>query len=178
MVFSSAWKMANFVPIHKKKQWTSCKFLHTRLTLLAICGEIFQRSIYDDEMYPYLIGNNPMSQNQSSFKQGDSCINQFLSITCEIYSSFDNGFVVRWVLLDIWKAFDMIWHECLISNFRIMEFRVVGFAKPLDIPKTVSRSKRPAFVLERCNCRCFLRFNIGASSFSNVQQWFTWRSYV
>lgn len=52
-------------------------------------------------MYPYLIGNNPMSQNQSSFKQGDSCINQFLSITYEIYNSFDNGFVVRGVLLDI-----------------------------------------------------------------------------
>ena len=44
-------------------------------------------------------------------KPGDSCINQFLSITCEIYSSFDDGFEVSSVFFDISKAFDKVWHK-------------------------------------------------------------------
>ena len=38
------------------------------------------------------------------FKPGDSCINQLLVITHEIYKSFDDGFKVRGVFLDISKA--------------------------------------------------------------------------
>ena len=38
-------------------------------------------------------------------KLGDSCINQLLSITHEIYSSFDEGLEVRSIFLDIAKAF-------------------------------------------------------------------------
>ena len=39
--------------------------------------------------------------NQSGFKPGDSCINQLLSVTHEIYLSFDNEFEVRYVFLDL-----------------------------------------------------------------------------
>ena len=39
-------------------------------------------------------------------KPGDSCINQLLSITREIYKSFDEGFQVRGVFRDISKAFE------------------------------------------------------------------------
>ena len=49
-----------------------------------------------------------MSQHQSSFNPGDSCINQLLSITHEIYQSFDEGFDVRSVFLAIFKAFDKV----------------------------------------------------------------------
>ena len=46
---------------------------------------------------------------QPGFKPGDSCINQLLSITHEIYKSFDDGLEVRGVFLDISKAFDKVW---------------------------------------------------------------------
>ena len=46
------------------------------------------------------------SANQSGFKPGDSCINQLLSITHNIYKSFDDGYEVRRAFLDISKAFD------------------------------------------------------------------------
>ena len=35
-----------------------------------------------------------ISPNQSGFKPGDSCTNQLLTITHEIYKSFDKGFGV------------------------------------------------------------------------------------
>ena len=36
-----------------------------------------------------------MSENQSGFKPDDSCVNQLLAITCEIFPSFDNNDNVR-----------------------------------------------------------------------------------
>ena len=59
-------------------------------------------------MFGFFIENNLISQHQSEFKPGDSCINQLLSITHEIYQSFDEGFDVPSVFLDISKAFDKV----------------------------------------------------------------------
>ena len=42
-----------------------------------------------------LIDHNIMSSDQSSFKQGDLCMNQVLSITHQIYYSLDNVIKVR-----------------------------------------------------------------------------------
>ena len=52
-------------------------------------------------MFKFFIENELISPNQSGFKPGDSCINQFLAITHEIYKSFDDGIEVRGVFLDI-----------------------------------------------------------------------------
>ena len=69
-------------------------------------------------MYEYFIENELISSSQSGFKPGDSCINQLLSITHDIYQSFDNGFEVRGVFLDISKAFDKVWHKGLIYKLK------------------------------------------------------------
>ena len=54
-------------------------------------------------MFEFFIENELISSNQSGFKPGDSCINQLLAITHEMYKSFDDGFEVRGVFLDISK---------------------------------------------------------------------------
>ena len=81
--------------------------------MLPICRKIVLRLIFN-EIFRFLIENNLISSNQSGFKPGDSCINQLLSITHEIYKSFDDGFEVRGVFLDISKAFDKVWHKGII----------------------------------------------------------------
>ena len=48
------------------------------------------------------------------FVQGDLCINQLLSITHNSYCSFDEGFEIRTILLDISKAFGKVRHERFI----------------------------------------------------------------
>ena len=59
-----------------------------------------------------------ISDNQSGFKPGDSCINQLLSITHEIYQSLDDNLEVRAVFLNISKAFDKVWHKGLIYKLK------------------------------------------------------------
>ena len=71
-----------------------------------------------------MLGNNLISPNQSGFQPGDSCINQLLSITHEIYNSFDEGLEVRSVFLDISKAFDKVWHKGLL--FKLSQNGISG----------------------------------------------------
>ena len=65
-------------------------------------------------MLNFFVENKLISSNQSGFKPGGSWINQPLSITHEIYESFDVGFEVKSVFLDITKAFDKVWHDGII----------------------------------------------------------------
>ena len=86
--FPHEWKKANVVPVHKKGNKQSL------ISLLPICSKIFERLIYN-EMFTFFTENNLISPNQSGFRPGDSCVNQLLAITHEIYKSFDKGFEVR-----------------------------------------------------------------------------------
>ena len=52
-------------------------------------------------MCEFFIRNDLISQNQPVFKPGNSCINQLLAITHDIWKSFSACLDVRAVLLDI-----------------------------------------------------------------------------
>ena len=68
-------------------------------------------------MFEIFIRNDLTSQNQSSFRPGDSYINQPLTIAHKIYKSFDACLDVRTVL-DISKAFDKVWHQGLLYKLK------------------------------------------------------------
>ena len=55
-------------------------------------------------MFEYFIEKDLISHDQSGFKLGESCINQLLSITHEIYKSFDEGYRTKRVFLEILKV--------------------------------------------------------------------------
>ena len=63
----------------------------------------------------FFIENDLISSSQSGFKQEDCCINQLLSIT-HIFEYLDQGYEVRGAFLDIWKAFEKVWHNGLIHK--------------------------------------------------------------
>ena len=69
-------------------------------------------------MFSFFIKNDLISQSQSGFESGDSCMNQLFSITREIYKSFDDGWEVGDVFLDISKAFDKVWHQGVILKLK------------------------------------------------------------
>ena len=114
--FPSEWKKRNVIPIHKKDD-KQCLSNYRPVSLLPICERFFERLIFN-EMFKFFIESELISPNQSGFKPGDSCTNQQLTITHEIYKSFDEGLEVRGVFLDISKAFDKVWHEGLIFKLK------------------------------------------------------------
>ena len=63
-----------------------------------------------------------LTSNQSGFRPGDSCINQLLAITHEIFEAFvcNPSLEVRSAFLDISKAFDKVWHEGLLYKIKSM----------------------------------------------------------
>ena len=66
---------------------------------MSIGGKVLGKLLYN-LMFEFFIQNNLITNNHSGFKTDDSCINQ-LSITRKIYKSFDDGYEIRGVFLDI-----------------------------------------------------------------------------
>ena len=72
--FPDVWKLANVVPIFKKgnKQLINN---YRPISLLPICGKIFEKIIFNN-LCSYIDTNNLITKNQSGFRPGDSTTNQ------------------------------------------------------------------------------------------------------
>ena len=108
------WKLANVIPIFKKGDKQLIKN-YRPISLLPICGKIFEKIIFNN-LYNYLNTNNLITKNQSGFPPSDSTTNQLLYLVNEIHKAFDDpkSLEVRAVFLDISKAFHKVWHDGLL----------------------------------------------------------------
>ena len=68
-------------------------------------------------MYDYFFDNKLISQNHSGFKHRDSCINQLIYVTNDIWNLLNEG-LEGGAFLDISKPFDKVWQEGLIYNLQ------------------------------------------------------------
>ena len=139
--FPDFWKFANVQPVYKKGD-RQLKSNYRPISLLPICGKILEKIVFDS-LYNYLINNDLISQDQSGFRPGDSTINQLLSITANIYDSFENYDETRAIFLDISKAFDKVWHDGLL--FKLESNGISG--NLLDFLKSYLSSRSQRVVL-------------------------------
>ena len=95
------------------------------MSLLPIASKIFEKAIYHN-LLNYIERENLLNINQSGFRANDSCINQLISITHEIYRAFNcnPSLEVICIFLDLCKAFDKVWHQELL--FKLESFRIRG----------------------------------------------------
>ena len=93
------------------KTQTVTKKLSTNISI-ANLRKVLERLLYNSNwifwIFEFFIQNNLIIPNHSGFKIGDLCINQLVSITHEIYKSFDDGYEVQGVFFNISKAFDKV----------------------------------------------------------------------
>ena len=77
-------------------------------------------------MFNCFLSNKLFIVSQSGFLPGDSSIAQLLLTIDEIQTAFDNNLTVdvRGVFLDIFKAFDKVWHDGLV--FKLKSYGVHG----------------------------------------------------
>ena len=82
------------------------------VSLLPVCSKIFEKLICD-RIYSFMIHDKLLNSCQSGLRPNDSCINQLISITHNIYRPFDANpsLEVQGVFLDLSKAFEKVWHE-------------------------------------------------------------------
>ena len=122
-VFPSQWKKANVIPVHKKNE----KYIvdnYRPVSLLPVTSKIFEKAIYHN-LLKYIERENLLSINQSGFLANDSCINQLISITQEIYRALNcnPSLEVRCIFLDLSKTFDKVWHQGLLFKLESSEIR-------------------------------------------------------
>ena len=85
--FSTAWKKANIVPVHKKGNKRILNN-YQPVSLLPICNKLFEKIIFDT-IFQNITVNKLLNRNLSGFMPGESCIHQLISVTYEMYASFD-----------------------------------------------------------------------------------------
>ena len=99
-------------------------------------------------MYDFLSDNCLLSPYQSGFRSDGSCINQLLSSNHEILNTFDRGLKVRGIFIDISKAFDKVWHDCLI--FKLLQNGVSRVM--INILRNFLRNRKQRVVLnDQCS---------------------------
>ena len=118
--FQICGKKSIICPIHKKgvKQIINN---YGPVSLLPICGKIFQRLIFN-YLFEYLEKFKLLSAHESGFQAIDSCVDQLLSIVHNIYTVFDAYPILesRGIFLDISKTFDKVWPEELIFKLKLI----------------------------------------------------------
>ena len=115
-LFPAEWKKTNVVSVYKNRDKQDVQISRSIL-LLLICGKDFEWLTYN-KMFEFLMDNDLISQYQLGVQPGDSCGNQLLSITHDIYKSLDVGLELRAVFLDTSKAFDKMWEYSLIFKLK------------------------------------------------------------
>ena len=94
-----------------------------------------------NSLFNFLNQNDFISPVQSGFKPGDSSIDQFISITHEIY--YTESYEIGGVFLDISKAFDKVLHEGLV--FKLKQNGISG--NLLNIFEDFLRNRKQKVVL-------------------------------
>ena len=110
------WKRSDTIPAHKKNDKKLVEN-YRPMSLLPIFGKCFEKIIFN-KIYHFLL--ELLNPNQPGFCPSDSCINQLLTITQEVFQAFAcNPIIqVRSVFLDISKGFYKVWHEGLLYKLR------------------------------------------------------------
>ena len=81
--FPDIWKKSNIIPVHKKNDKQLIQN-YRPISLLPIFGKIFEKVVFS-RIYNFLLNERLLNPNQSEFRPSDSCINQLLAITQEIF---------------------------------------------------------------------------------------------
>ena len=118
--YPDIWKKSIIISVHKKNDKQLVEN-YRPISPLPIFAKIFEKNIFN-RIYNFLLEEDLLNPAQSGFRPSDSCINQLLAITHEIFETFDCNppLEVRLVFLDISKAFDKVWHKGLLYKLKSM----------------------------------------------------------
>jgi hypothetical protein len=113
--FLGIWKEANVTPLYKNKRDREDLKNYRPVSLLSCIGKVMERCVHN-QVFNFFIRNNLLSKYQSAFMPGSSTIRQMLELYHQIQTAMDNSRDMRFIFLDISKAFDKVWHKGIIAK--------------------------------------------------------------
>ena len=123
--------LSNIILVHKNNDKRLVNN-YRPTSLIHIFANVFEKIIFN-RICNFLLEEDLLNPNQSGFRSSDSCVNQLISMTHEIFEAFDCNppLQVRSVFLDTPKAFDKVWHEGLFisSNLWASQENFTNFLK-------------------------------------------------
>jgi len=121
--FPKLWKIANVIPVPKKKEPSVLEDFRP-ISLLPLFSKVFERFLAS-QIIKHLETHKLLTENQSGFRAKHSCATAMLKIIDDIRERYDKGEITIRVLLDFSKAFDSIDFKLLLIKLE----KYFGFDK-------------------------------------------------
>ena len=124
---------------------------------------MFERLIFNS-LYQFLDEHNLLSIHQSGFRYNDSCIVRTLYKAFDAYPALDT----RGIFLDMFKAFDKVWHKELIEIKGSFRFITKAYSELFNKQISKSLTQWSDFRMVACKTRCATRVYSRSTLFSNI----------
>ena len=112
------WKIANVVPVHKKKS-KSTVTNYRPVSLLSVASKIMEKVI-NKQLTGFLEQNGILSQHQFGFRSKRGTGDLMAALHTHWLQTLENGGCVRLLAVDIAGAFDRVSHVALLHKAGIL----------------------------------------------------------
>ncbi len=109
--FPQQWKMANVIPLYKKKDKASISN-YRPVSLLSSIGKVMERIVFN-VLFEYFRTNFLISVWQSGFIPGHSTVTHLVEMYDIFCKAVSQGKEIRVVFCDVSRAFDRVWNHWL-----------------------------------------------------------------
>jgi len=113
-VMPPSWKLANVVPVHKKKSKANVKN-YRPVSLLSVASKVME-SVVNRQLMNFLESSRTLSRNQFGFRRFLGTSDLLTALHNEWIQVLNNGGCVRLLAVDIAGAFDRVSHRGLLHK--------------------------------------------------------------
>ena len=115
--FPDCWKVSSVVPVFKNVGERSTAKNYRPVSLLSVISKVFEKLV-NNRIVDHLNICGLFSDFQYGFRSSRSTADLLTVVSDRIARAFNRSGATQAVALDISKAFDRVWHACLLHKFK------------------------------------------------------------